>query len=115
MHELAVTENILNIAVKHATQANATCVTDIHIVIGRLSSIVDDSIQFYWDMISENTICAQSKLHFQRLPARILCLDCAHEFEIESFLAPCPSCNSARVKVLSGEEFWLESIEIQKV
>jgi hydrogenase nickel incorporation protein HypA/HybF len=40
-------------------------------VIGRLASIVDDSIQFYWDMISEGTICQGAKLHFKRVPAEL--------------------------------------------
>jgi hydrogenase nickel incorporation protein HypA/HybF len=114
MHELAVTENILNIALKHAQKADATRVTDIHIVIGRLSSVIDDSVQFYWDMLSENTICDKARLHFQRIPVRLLCLDCLQEFEIEQDLSPCPNCSSLKVKVLTGEEFWLESIEIIK-
>jgi len=37
-------------------KANASKVTGINLVIGQLSSIVDDSIQFYWDTISEGTI-----------------------------------------------------------
>jgi hydrogenase nickel incorporation protein HypA/HybF len=52
MHELAVTEHILDIALKHAQNANALSVDEIYLVIGQLSSIVDDSIQFYWDIFS---------------------------------------------------------------
>ncbi len=114
MHELSVTENILNIATSHAQKADAIKVTDIHIVIGRLSSIVDDSIQFYWDMISENTICFGAQLHFERRPAEILCLNCNQKFSINTELTPCPNCNSMSLTVLSGEEFWLDSIEIEK-
>ena len=75
MHELAVTESILDIAVKYAEQAGASRVSDLYLVIGRLSSIVDDSVQFYWDIVSQNTLCAGSRLHFQRVPAELLCLD----------------------------------------
>jgi len=114
MHELAVTESILNIATRHAQQAEATRVTDIHLVIGKLSSIVDDSVQFYWDMISENTICAGAKLHFERRPAKMACQDCDTTYTLEGELVLCPQCGSARVKVVSGEEFWLDSIEIEK-
>ncbi len=65
MHELAVTESILKIAEKHAIQSNATKVTDVYIVIGNLSSIVNDSIQFYWEIISKDTICANSTITFR--------------------------------------------------
>jgi len=114
MHELAVTESIFNIAMKHAKEAQASRVTDLYVVIGRLSSIVDDSVQFYWDMITEDTLCAGSLLHFQRVPAQLLCFDCSKEFTLDSELAPCPSCGSAKIKVISGDQFYLDSIEIQK-
>lgn len=114
MHELAVTESILDIALKNAQQAGASRVTDIYIVIGRLSSIVDDSVQFYWDILSENTLCAGSRLHFQRKPAEILCLDCQKPYQVDGELCPCPECGSAQVKVISGDQFYLDSIEIEK-
>ena len=114
MHELAVTESILNIALTHARKAEATKVTDIYIQIGRLSSIVDESVQFYWDMVSEGTMCAGSKLHFQRFPAELLCLECNNKFTVPKQITPCPKCGSLSLKVLSGDQFNLESIEIEK-
>jgi hydrogenase nickel incorporation protein HypA/HybF len=114
MHELSVTESILNIASKHALQVNARQVTDIHIVIGALSSIVDDSIQFYWEMIAQETICANAQLHFKRIPATLACQDCGNTYTIDEELMPCPQCGSIQIKVVGGEEFWLESIEIER-
>lgn len=114
MHELTVTESVLNLACKHANQAKADKVTDIYLVIGRLSSIIDESVQFYWDIISKNTVCENATLHFERIPAKLLCLDCKHEYCLEEELTPCPNCNSPRINVLSGDEFHLESIEIER-
>jgi len=114
MHELAVTENILDIAVKHANQADAQHVTDIYITIGQLSSIVDDSVQFYWELVSENTLCSGAKLHFNRIPAEFLCIDCQITFKLEQGLGPCPNCGSAHIRIISGEEFFLDSLEIER-
>jgi hydrogenase nickel incorporation protein HypA/HybF len=114
MHELAVTESILNIALKYAQQAQATRVSDLYLVIGRLSSIVDDSVQFYWEVMSEGTLCAGSKLHFQRVPAQLMCLECSKEYTLDGELEPCPACGSAKVKVTSGDQFFLDSIEIEQ-
>jgi hydrogenase nickel incorporation protein HypA/HybF len=114
MHELAVTESILGIAKKHAIQAQASRVTDVYIVVGRLSSVVDDSVQFYWDFVSQDTICAGAKLHFKRIPARMTCLECGETYTLKGDLTPCPKCGSAQVKIASGEEFWVDSIEIEK-
>ncbi len=114
MHELSVTEHVLEIALRHARQNDAARVTDIYLTIGRLSSIVDESIQFYWDIISQETICKGAKLHFNRLPAKLLCLNCGVEFTLDHEATPCPSCGSAQLKILSGEEFYMDSIEIEK-
>jgi hydrogenase nickel incorporation protein HypA/HybF len=113
MHELPITENILNIANNHAAQAGATRVTDLYLVIGQLSSIVDDSIQFYWDIISKGTLCQGALLHFQRIPAKLFCQNCGQTYTLQSELRACPHCQSIRVQVLEGEEFRLESIEIE--
>jgi hydrogenase nickel incorporation protein HypA/HybF len=113
MHELAVTESILEIASRHARQAGATRVTGINIVIGRLSSIVDDSVQFYFDFLSQNTLCAGAKLNFDRKPARMTCLDCGTDYVFEADLIPCPRCGSSKTHITSGEEFHLDSIEVE--
>ena len=114
MHELSVTESILEIASRHASQANATRVTDIHLVIGDLSSIIDDSVQFYWDLISQGTLCQGATLHFRRVPARVQCQNCKNEFSLDRQLAPCPNCGSLALRVIAGEELFVDSIEIEK-
>lgn len=114
MHELSVTESVLEIACKHAEKARAERVTDIYLVIGRLSSIIDDSVEFYWNIISKDTLCEEAELHFKRVPAELVCLDCEHQYQLAEELMPCPNCSSARIRVLSGDEFHLESIEIQR-
>lgn len=112
MHELPVTENILEIALRHASQANARKITELNLVIGQLSSIIDDSIQFYWDIIAKDTIAEGARLNFQRIPIRMTCLECLKEFTPQDDDFTCPGCNSHQIKVTAGEEFYLESIQI---
>ncbi len=114
MHELSITESILNIAIRHAVQAEATRVTDLYLVVGQLSSIVDDSVQFYWDFVSQGTICEGAQLHFERVPAGLVCLDCAHSYTLNGELTPCPKCGSTHVTIERGEEFRLDSIAVEK-
>jgi hydrogenase nickel incorporation protein HypA/HybF len=114
MHELSVTESILEIALRYARQNDAKKITRLNLVIGRLASIVDDSVQFYWDIVSQDTICAGSTLAFERLPATMNCLACGSQFTFDGEMLPCPTCGSAQVTVASGDQFYLESIEIEK-
>jgi hydrogenase nickel incorporation protein HypA/HybF len=113
MHELSITENILEIAVRHGNQANATRITDLYLVIGQLSSVIDDSVQFYWDMISKDTIAEGAHLHFRRIPTKLLCLQCKGEYEPTEADLACPTCGSHKIQVIAGDEFFMEAIEIE--
>jgi hydrogenase nickel incorporation protein HypA/HybF len=113
MHELSVTQSLLEIALRHAQQAQARQVTALHIVVGQLASIVDDSVQFYWDFVAKDTLAAGAQLHFRRLPAELKCLDCGEQFTLTGDVLPCPACQSTRIRILTGDEFFLESIEIE--
>ncbi len=115
MHELPVTENILKIALRHAEEAGATRITELHIVIGQLASIVDDSVQFYWDIISKDSLAEGARLDFRRVPAEMLCLDCNRRYAPTKEELACPNCGSIVVKIVAGEEFYLEAIDVEGV
>jgi hydrogenase nickel incorporation protein HypA/HybF len=113
MHELAVTEEILRVALEHAERAQATRITDINLVIGALSTIVDDSVQFYFDFLSPDTIAAGAELHFERIPARLRCRQCQNEFEPGERDYHCPQCNTLGGEVIAGREFYLDSMQVE--
>lgn len=113
MHELSVTTSILEIALRHAEQANAAQVTDVYLVIGQMASIVDDSVQFYWDMISENTLAASAQLHFRRIPAELECQACGHHYHLGDTEMVCPNCNHLGFKFVAGNEFYVEAIGVE--
>ncbi len=114
MHELPVAESVLKIALRYAEHEKATRITDLYLVIGQLSSIVDDSVQFYWDIISRDTIAERAVLHFERVPMQMLCLDCARAYHPQPGTLACPHCGSSQVQVTGGDEFRLESIGIER-
>ena len=110
---MPVTESILEVAVEAAKNAGARRIVSISLVIGDLSSIVDDSVQFYFDILSKGTLAEGAELFFQREAANARCLDCSHEFHVSPPLVPyCPECGQARLQVSGGKGFYLESIEV---
>lgn len=113
MHELSVTENILEIALRHARDANAKQISQIYLVIGQLASIVDDSVQFYWEIISKETIAEQSRLHFRRIPAEFECQSCSQRFNLDGDDLTCPHCGSIEIKITAGDEFYIDAIDIE--
>ncbi len=113
MHELAVTQSILDIALRHAKEAGAEKITGINLVIGEFASIVDDSVQFYWDILAEETIAKGAQLHFDRIIGEMTCSSCQHTFHPVDGDFTCPNCRSVFVKVTKGDEFRVDSIDVE--
>ena len=113
MHELSITQNLLEIALRHAERANARCITRLNLVVGELASIVDDSVQFYWDIVAQGTIAEGAQLYFERVPGALRCLSCNHTFSLDGLDYACPLCGAKQVAAAAGgDEFRLESIEV---
>ncbi|NJN44506.1 MAG: hydrogenase maturation nickel metallochaperone HypA [Anaerolineae bacterium] len=114
MHELHTTQTILETAIQHAEDAQATHVTDLHLINGVLSSYKDESIRLYWEMVSRGTLCDGAELHFHHVPALCICQACGESFSPQLCDEPCPACSSLSVNLVQGKEFRLDSIEIER-
>lgn len=112
MHELSVTEALLNLALENAPPG-CKRIAGLHLVIGQLSSIVDDSVQFYWDFLAEGTIAEGAALIFRRIPAELRCRECEHRFSPDGTSLSCPQCKGVQIEITAGEEFSLEAIEVE--
>jgi hydrogenase nickel incorporation protein HypA/HybF len=112
MHEMAVTQSLLDIVLKEAAAAGARKVNAINLVIGELSGLVDDSIQFYFDFMTKGTIAEGSKLNFKRVPAKMKCRACGEEFSTAPDEWICPKCSQWQAEVIAGKEFYIDSIEV---
>jgi hydrogenase nickel incorporation protein HypA/HybF len=111
LHELAVTQSILEIALRYAEGVSR--ITQLNLVIGDLSSVVDDSVQFYWDIVSQGSVAEGAKLNFKRIPTRLQCNECGQGFGPDGRVYTCPHCGGLQVTVVAGREFRLESIEVE--
>jgi hydrogenase nickel incorporation protein HypA/HybF len=113
MHEFSITQSILDIALRHGEKAGASRIKRLNLVVGELSSVIDDSVQFYWDIVARDTIAEGSELAFERVPGKLRCLKCGEVFRISSRAYVCPVCGEHEVVVAGGDEFRLASIEIE--
>jgi hydrogenase nickel incorporation protein HypA/HybF len=114
MHELAITQGILNFALEEAVKRNAVQITSITVTLGALSGIMADCVETYFPLVAEDTIARDAKLIFRRIPARVRCNECNVESERPDFRLRCPACTSRKVELLSGREAYMESIEIEE-
>jgi hydrogenase nickel incorporation protein HypA/HybF len=113
MHELPITQGILDLVLEHAARAGGGRVTDVHVVAGELSGVVDECIVFYWDLISEDTIAERARLHIRRVPLEFECRQCGAVFPPRDDDFGCAACGSDSVRVVSGDGVRVESIDVE--
>ena len=108
MHELALTESVVEAVTERLPGAKITCV---RLDVGALSGVVADSIQFCFDLVTAGTSLEGARLEISHTAGRGQCRSCGAEFEPDSPLLLCP-CGSADVAVLSGQEFTIASVQV---
>ena len=108
MHELAITEGVVEAVTDRLPGARVTCV---RLEIGVLSGVVPDSVRFCFDLVTEGTNLAGAKLEISQPTVRCQCGDCGREFVPDGPILLCP-CGSAAVAVLSGDELRITAVEV---
>jgi hydrogenase nickel incorporation protein HypA/HybF len=106
VHELSVCEGILDVAMA-ALQAEPrpfARVTAITVRIGRLSSVVPDTLRHYFAILAPGTLLEGAALIIDEVPIRGRCADCGARFEIETLSFTCPLCGGGLVELVSGRE-----------
>ncbi len=112
MHELAITQSILDIARSAAEEHGAKQVRSVRIMLGEYSGVVPQCIQYYFDVISKGTIAEGAALDIRRLPVVIHCNFCGRDSRIDKRHVRCPLCASTDLKLIQGREFYIESLEV---
>ncbi len=112
MHEYQITKNIINIAIDEAKKVDAKSITQIVLVIGDLSSILDESVQIYFDLLSEGTQASGATLKFKRIAAEFECRECKNIYNKPRVGFNCPICGLIGILRNGAKEFYIESIEV---
>jgi len=115
MHELQITERILEVVLKHAGPQDVTRIVRIHLRIGALSDLEDEWIQHYFDYLSRGTVAENAQLAITRAPAVVRCHSCSCSFEVrreEIGRAQCPECGETSLELVAGREYMIENMEV---
>ncbi|MBN2542691.1 hydrogenase maturation nickel metallochaperone HypA [bacterium] len=114
MHEMSIAENIIRVAEDNIPDGDYV-VTEIKLKIGKLSGVVPEALSFSFEIITQNTPFEETVLTIESIPAVGHCEDCDNEFEIDTISFICPKCGSTKVKLVSGREMLVNSIEIEEI
>jgi hydrogenase nickel incorporation protein HypA/HybF len=111
VHELSLSSAIVATAAKHAEGRRVSLVS---LRVGELRQVVPDTLEFYFAFVARGTVCEGARLEQEVVEARLRCNPCAREWAIDVPAFRCPTCGGSDVEVASGNEFEVESIEVEE-
>lgn len=109
MHELSICNAIASTAAKHA---DGRSVRQVTVQIGYFRQVVPDALQFSWEVVSEATVLKDAALVIEQVPAVVECASCGVRTTLDSPILACGHCEGFEVKLVSGEELVVVSIDL---
>lgn len=113
MHELPITQSIVNICKEEVEKHNMEKVVGINLVIGELTGLIPDTIEYYFDIISKDTPAFGARINVKKIPVGIKCSECGAEFQSARGVYSCLKCGSEEIRISGGREFLIESLEME--
>jgi hydrogenase nickel incorporation protein HypA/HybF len=112
MHEQSIVESLLALALKKAEEAKASKIVRIYLVVGELSGVVENSVNYYFRFLRQNTIASDATIVFTRTPSRLRCRKCSTVFSPVNMDMHCPKCNEEDAEIIGGRELYMDSLEV---
>lgn len=112
MHEYPITQRIIEIAEEFAVKNKVNEIKQINLVIGDYCGYVASSIELYFEIIAEGSLCEKAKLNIERIIPKLKCNLCGELFERKLFSFQCPNCEGEGSPTEIGKEFYIKSIEV---
>jgi hydrogenase nickel incorporation protein HypA/HybF len=110
MHELALADAIVAIAVEHARGRR---VAKVEVQVGHLRQVVPSALAFAFELVADGTVVEGAELEIEVVAARVACRRCAAESRATEFPLVCADCGSLDVDVIAGDELHVEALELE--
>ena len=111
MHELALSESILELLLEQSRAAHLSRITRVVLEIGALSGVEPEALRFCFDAVTRNSAAEGAALHIAWREAAGACGRCGETFSLDSFMTPCPACGAYGVTPTAGLELRVSEFE----
>jgi len=115
LHELQITERILEVALQHAAKHQASRIVVISLRVGELSHLEEDALQRYFGFLSRGTLAEDARLQIEHAPIVLACDACSFSYQVskaELNDATCPECGDTGWRLVSGREYFVENMGV---
>ena len=75
MHELSIAANIVEIAEEFAFTHKATKIDKIELVVGKLSGVVSDSLEFAMEFAVKDTVLEHAEIVIEEVEANLFAIN----------------------------------------
>ncbi len=113
MHELALTEGILEIVREQSEKNGFARVLEVSLMVGEYSGVIPECLQEFFPIASKGTKAEGASLRIQPVPAAFRCFGCGFEGPIPRGTACCPHCGSTAIRMTAGREFYVENLKVE--
>ena len=108
MHELALTQSIVEICAERAQGAK---VRRVILEIGSLAAVMPDALRFCFDMCAAGSELEGARLEIIDIAGRGRCRVCDTQMEMKDYLARC-GCGSFDIECIAGEGLRVKEMEV---
>jgi len=113
MHEFSLMAGVLDAVEASARENKASKVVEIKLVIGEMTEVLEDAMDFAFEVLAPGTLVEGALLTMTKVAPQSRCLACSAEFAHDRYHFACPACDSLATELLAGREMYIESIEIE--
>lgn len=115
MHELSIAMSILDVAEEELERHAGARVEAIHIRLGALSGVAREALVAAYELASEQTPFASSRLVFEDVPIVMYCPKCLGERPVHSLQRLCcAECDTPAAEIVRGRELQLAALELEE-
>ncbi len=116
-----MTSQILRSVLEEAEKRRAKKVTEVQLVIGKLTFLGLEQVRFAYEVLTKGTVLDGSKLIIEEEEGVVECSECGYKggfkyaddsmYHVPVPTLECPQCGSL-VKIVAGKECTLKSIKM---
>ncbi len=115
MHEMGIAQQLVKIALDSIPKdLKNPKVGIVHLKIGQLASVVEQSLTFCFEIITKDTPLENARLEIDSVPVRVHCKSCDQSWEVKGPVFQCPFCKDGDVEMISGREIEIISLELEE-
>lgn len=113
MHELAMVASICDVIEDKIKEYGIHRVKQVKIIVGELTGVEDYTMKACFETYIQSTPVEGAELVIERIPVKVRCRICGKEYETKIPFAECPVCSNRSMKIISGKELYIDSLEAE--